>query len=138
MNKATHNFLDNLKQRHDVLGVILFGSHARGNNRPGSDVDLVVILAEGFRRAVEYHDGQAFEIIYTTAEGALAYWESHIDDAAGLWAVAKILYDKDGTIGKLKNEIEQVLAKGKNPIDEYQLGQYRFDAKDTLKYVEYC
>ena len=97
MNKATDSFLESLKQRKDVLGVIMFGSQARGNHRPDSDVDLVIILTEGFRRAIEYHDGQAFEIIYTTSTGALAYWESHIDDAAGLWAVAKILYDKDGT-----------------------------------------
>ena len=137
MNKATHNFLENLKRRKDVLGVIMFGSQARGNSRPDSDVDLVVILNEGFRRAIEYYDGQDFEIIYTTAEGALAYWASHIDDAAGLWAVAEVLYDKDETIAKLKNEIQQVLDKGKKPIDKYQLGQFRFDAEDTLKYVEY-
>jgi predicted nucleotidyltransferase len=137
MNKATHNFLKNLKQSAEVLGVIMFGSQARGNSRPGSDVDLVIILTEGFRRAVEYHEGQAFEIIYTTATGALAYWESHIDDAAGLWAVAKVLYDKDETIAKLKKEIQQVLDKGKKPMYEYQLAQFRFDAEDTLKYVEY-
>src|ERR1700733_10503806 len=137
MNKATHNFLENLKQRTDVLGVIMFGSQAHGNSRPDSDVDLVVILTEGFRRAVEYHDGQAFEIIYTTATGALAYWESHLDDAAGLWEVAKVLYDRGGTVGHLKNQIQQVLDKGKKPIDEYQLGQFRFDAEDILQYVEH-
>jgi len=136
MNKATGNFLEYLKQRADLLGVIMFGSHARGNNRQDSDVDLVIILTEGYRRAVEYRGGQAFEIIYTTATGALAYWKSHIDDAAGLWAVAKVLYDKDGTIAQLENKIQKVLDKGKKPIDEYQLGQFRFDAEDVLKYVE--
>jgi predicted nucleotidyltransferase len=137
LNKATYNFLENLKHREDVLGVIMFGSQARGNNRPDSDVDLVVILTEGFRRAIEYYEGQAFEIIYTTAKGTLAYWESHLDDAAGLWAVAKVLYDKDGIIAHLKNKIQQVLDKGKKPIDRYQLAQFRFDAEDTLKYVEH-
>src|ERR1700722_9591278 len=135
MNKTTHNFLEILKQRKDVLGVIMFGSRARGNDRPESDVDLVVIITEGFRRAVEYHEGQAFEIIYTTGKSALAYWKNHRDDAAGLWAVAKVLYDKDGTIAKLKNKVNMVLKKGKAPIDEHQLGQFRFDAEDTLKYV---
>jgi predicted nucleotidyltransferase len=136
MNNATKNFLKVLRQRPDVLGVIMFGSRARGNNHPDSDVDLVVILTEGYRRAVEYREEQVFEIIYTTATGALAYWKSHIDDAAELWAVAKILYDKDGTIAHLKNKIQKVLDKGKKPIDEYQLRQFRFDAEDTLKYVE--
>lgn len=136
MNEETKKFLEELEQRPDVLGVIMFGSWARGNNRPDSDVDLVVILTEGYRRTVEHRDGQAFEIIYTTEKGAFDYWESHKDDAAGLWAVAKILFDKDGTIEGLKTKIKEVLDAGKKPIDEYQLEQFRFDAEDTLKYVE--
>lgn len=128
--------MEELKQRPDVLGVIMFGSWARGNNRPDSDVDLVVILTEGYRRTVEHRNGQAFEIIYTTEKGAFDYWESHKDDAAGLWAAAKILFDKDGAIERLKTKIMQVLDAGKKPIDEYQLGQFRFDAEDILKYVE--
>lgn len=136
MNEETEKFVAELRQRPDVLGVVLFGSRARGNNRSDSDVDLVVILTEGYRRTVEHRDGQAFEIIYTTEKGALEYWENHKDDAAGLWAVAKILLDKDGTIERLKNNIKEVLDTGKTPIDEYQLGQFRFDAEDQLKYVE--
>lgn len=136
MNQETQNFVEELKKRSDVLGVILFGSWARGNNRPDSDVDLVVILTDGYRRTVEYRDKQAFEIIYTTEKGAFDYWESHKDDAAGLWEIAKILFDKDGTIERLKNKIKKVLNAGKKPIDEFQLGQFRFDAEDQLKYVE--
>lgn len=136
MNTETQKFLDELKQRSDVLGVIMFGSWARGNNRPDSDVDLVVILTEGYRRTVEHRNGQPFEIIYTTEKGAFDYWESHKDDAAGLWEVAKILYDKDGTIKHLQTKIKEVLDAGKKAIDEYQLGQFRFDSEDQLKYVE--
>jgi predicted nucleotidyltransferase len=44
MNNDTQQFIEELKARSDVLGVIMFGSWARGNNRPDSDVDLVVIL----------------------------------------------------------------------------------------------
>src|SRR3989344_9630336 len=109
MNLETQNFVEELKKRQDVLGVILFGSWARGNNRPDSDVDLVVILTNGYRRTVEYRDKQAFEIIYTTEKGAFDYWESHKDDAAGLWEIAKILFDKDGTIEHLKDKIKEVL-----------------------------
>ena len=42
-----------LAQRTDVVGVLLFGSRARGDHRPDSDVDLVVIVRDGFRRCVE-------------------------------------------------------------------------------------
>jgi predicted nucleotidyltransferase len=137
MSNETNKFLEELKQRADVLGVIMFGSWARGNSRPDSDVDLVIILTDGYRRTVEHRNGQAFEIIYTTENAALEYWESHKDDAAGLWAVAKVLFDKDGTVERLKTKITEVLDTGKKPIDEYQLGQFRFDAEDQLKYVEH-
>jgi predicted nucleotidyltransferase len=137
MNEATQKFLEQLKQRADVIGIIMFGSWARGNNRPDSDVDLVVILTEGYQRTVEQRDGQDFEIIYTTEKGAFEYWKGHRDDAAGLWAVAKILYDKDGIIEDLKDKIQKILKEGKKPVDIYQLEQFRFDINDSLKYVEH-
>ncbi len=135
MNRETTKFLQELKQRPDVLGVIMFGSWARGNHRPDSDVDLVVILTDGFRRTVEHRNEQAFEIIYTAGKAAFDYWESHKDEAARLWDVAKILYDKDGAVERLRNQIKVVLDAGKEPIDEFRLGQLRFDAEDLLKYV---
>lgn len=85
---------------------------------------------------MERRDGQAFEIIYTTPKGAYDFWKSHKDDAAGLWDVAKILYDRNGTIRKLKLKTEKTLAAGKKPIDSFQLGQFRFDAEDQIKYAE--
>jgi predicted nucleotidyltransferase len=136
LNNDTKEFLEELKQNPEVVGIILFGSWARGNNRPDSDVDLVVILKEGYRRKVEYRNKQAFEIIYTTERSAVEYWNNHKDDAAGLWEVAKILYDKDGTIRVIKEEIEQIIKNGKKMLDEFQLAQSRFDAEDQLRYVD--
>ncbi|OGM04601.1 hypothetical protein A2715_02320 [Candidatus Woesebacteria bacterium RIFCSPHIGHO2_01_FULL_39_32] len=136
MNNVYDEFVEDLKKRSDVLGIILFGSWARGNNRPDSDVDLVVILKEGFRRTVEYRGSQAFEIIYTIDNSAFDYWESHKDDCAGLWEVAKVLYDKNGTIQRLQKRVKRMLKPGKKPYDQYQLGQLRFDAEDQLNYVK--
>ncbi len=135
LNHDTHMFLDTLKQRPDVIGIILFGSWARGNNRPDSDVDLIVILTSGFKRTVDYHNQQAFEIIYTTADSALAFWENQPDECAGLWAVAKILFDKDGTIKRLQAEAARILQDGKQPHEPDQVKQFRFDAEDQLRYV---
>ncbi len=110
MNKDTQEFIEGLKSRPDILGIILFGSWARGNNRLDSDVDLVVILE---------------------------FWESHKDDCAGLWEVAKVLYDKDRTIERLQTKVEEMLRAGKKPYDTWQLGQVRFDVEDQLGYVEH-
>ena len=135
MNKATEIFLEELKKRPNVVGVILFGSWARGNNRPGSDVDLVVILEEGYQRAVETHNGQPFEIIYTTSQSALAYWEGHKDDAAGLWSVAKILFDRDGTVECLRADVQRFLQDGKKEMNALHLEQLRFDYDDEIRYA---
>ncbi len=136
MNDDTGQFLEELKKRSDVLGVIMFGSWARGNNRPDSDVDLVIILTEGYRRTVEYKNKQAFEIIYTTEKSAVEFWKNKKDDCFGLWSVAKVLYDKDGTIERLKEEAYKIIEAGKKPIDEYQKDQYKFSAKDELVAVK--
>lgn len=136
LNKATKNFVEKLRYDENVLGVILFGSWARGNNRPDSDVDLVVILKEGYQRCVEIHDNQTFEIIYTTEQGAFDFWKSHLDDAFGLWDVAKVLVDKNGAIENLKNKITEVLEKGKPEINKLAIEQFRFDADDQIDYTE--
>ncbi len=137
MYKDIKEFVENLKQRPDVLGIILFGSWACGNNRSDSDVDLVVIQKEGHQRAIDRKGQLIFEIIYTTDKLAFDYWDSHKDDCAGLWDTAKIMYDKDGSIEKLKNKVtKEILKKGKKEINELQLGQLLFDAEDQLNYTE--
>lgn len=42
-----------LKQRPDVLEVRLFGSIARGDAKPGSDVDLFVVVRDGAPRFLD-------------------------------------------------------------------------------------
>ena len=136
MNEQTKLFLEELKNRKEVVGVILFGSWARGNNRENSDVDLVIILEDGYQRCIENRNGQVFEIIYTTEKGAFDFWESNKDDAYGLWSVAKILFDRDGRIQTLKDKITTVLEQGKNDINSLQIEQYKSDVEDLNNYAE--
>jgi len=136
MSDAVKEYLDALADRTDVRAVILFGSRARGDNRPDSDVDLVVILTEGYRRAVEEHDGLRFEIVYVTEDDALKFWLSNPDDGHGVWEVAKILVDKDGCAKRLQDKTSAALAKGKSAIDNFQRSQLRFDAEDQIGYSE--
>jgi predicted nucleotidyltransferase len=56
-----NSYLDKLltlaKKDKDIVAVLLFGSHARGNIRPTSDVDVCLILrreADTFRKRLEY------------------------------------------------------------------------------------
>lgn len=132
MNEATKKFVENLKADDNVLGVILFGSWARGNNRPDSDVDLIVILENGYQRAFENAYDQNFEIIYTTADLALEYWKTYPDDAANLWEVVNILFDRNGKVLDIKSSIMEFLAGGKKPLDDKSKSQLRFSTEDTL------
>ena len=136
MNDIVQRHIKTLAARSDVRAVILFGSRARGNNRPDSDVDLVVILTEGYRRAIEEHDGLLFEIVYVTEDAALKFWLNNPDDGYGVWEVAKILVDKDGCAERLRNQTSAALAKGKPAIDDFQRSQLRFDAEDQISYAE--
>ena len=136
MNEQTKLFLEELKNRKNVVGVILFGSWARGNNRENSDVDLVIILEDGYQRCIENRNGQIFEIIYTTEKGAFDFWKSNKDDAYGLWSVAKVLFDRGGRIQTLKDKITSVLEQGKKDINLLQIEQYKFDAEDLTNYAE--
>ena len=135
LGAQTSAFVAELEQRAGVLGVLLFGSWARGDPRPDSDVDLVVILRDGYRRCVEHRGSQVFEIIYTTEAAALTYWAAHRDDAAGLWDVAKVLYDADGTMRRLATGARDVLAEGKPPLDTERIASLRFDVEDLLRHI---
>lgn len=52
MNSTAEQFIAELREDPNVLGVLLFGSWARGNQREDSDIDLIVIVRDGFRRVV--------------------------------------------------------------------------------------
>ena len=136
MNTITQQYIGELQQNPQVLGIILFGSWARGNNRVDSDVDLLVIVKEGLKRTVEYREGQAFELTYTTEQGAIAYWQLNPNDAVELWRSAKVLFDRDGTVARLKQAGNEIKEKGKTPLTADQYKHYEFDVHDQLKAIE--
>lgn len=43
-NRAISAFIEKLRGSYDVSQMIMFGSRARGDNRPDSDLDLAVVL----------------------------------------------------------------------------------------------
>lgn len=116
--------------------MILFGSQARGDSRPNSDVDLVLLVPSGYRRAVDERDGQAFELMFLSEDVARGYFQQNLDTAAEFWATAQILYERDGGASRLRAEIQKVLAAGKPALDEGTLTSSRFNSEDQLRAVE--
>jgi predicted nucleotidyltransferase len=135
--KIFDKFIEEKKKDDNILGIILFGSWARGDNRPDSDYDLLIITKDKFLRTIEVVEEANFEITYNTYIGTMNYWKDNKDDAAILWAVAKIIYDKDGTIEKLKLEAEKLLSEGKTPLSSDELKHLSFDADDQIAAVSH-
>ena len=90
MNQNTQIFIEKLKLNPWVVGIILFWSWARGNVRPGSDVDLVVILEEGYSRNVEKEGDQIFEIIYITQYLQEKFNQTEIDNFVTQYKIKNI------------------------------------------------
>lgn len=136
INTLAQQYIETLQTNPNVLGIILFGSWARGNNRVDSDIDLLVIVQAGFKRTVETSRGHTFEITCTTEQGALDFWQSNPDDAVELWRIAQVLFDRDGTVARLQQAGHMITVQGKPPLMVDQYAHATFDAHDRLRAVE--
>jgi predicted nucleotidyltransferase len=135
LNKETISFMQQLKTNKNVLGIVLFGSWARGTQRNDSDVDLLVIVKEGYKRSVEYYESQAFEIIYTTPLGAKKYYKTDLDATYRFWAHAKVLFDRDNTVKALHEYAFGLTKEGKSSLSIDDFRHFEFDALDQLRFA---
>jgi len=98
---ALDKFVLALQQDPGVAVIFVFGSFARGDSRPESDIDLLVITGGTFRREVVQRDGVEFEIFYNNTADTIAFWSQNRDDFANFWRDARVLFDRDGTAAHL-------------------------------------
>ena len=127
--------VEELGEREDVRGVALFGSRARGSARPDSDVDLYVLVEEGFWRDVGTRDGTNVEFVYSSADESREYWRARPEAFVKMWDEAQILIDKDGTLEELRREARDLAERGKAPLDQRAIGHRRFHAEDQLRAI---
>jgi len=137
MNEAIRSFVEELAADPEVHGILLFGSHARGVARPDSDADLAVFVEhDGFVMGCCEHDGQEFELVRLSEATATAYFTSNRDHAADVWPVAKILYDPEGQVARVRAHALGLIAQGKPPMDPARLNWSRFAAADRFRAAE--
>jgi hypothetical protein len=94
-----------------IRGIVLGGSHARGDATPYSDVDLACFVADSFRplsKRFLYKDGHLITVGLKTLEGIK---QQLAEPYQALWVVpgfrqAKMLLDKDGSMSQLKHMVE--------------------------------
>jgi len=103
----------------DLLGVVAYGSFARGELAAGSDVDLLVVLSEGVKIT---------RSLYRRWDGVVPAWEGreidlhfvHLPDGddpvSGTWAEAGVcgivLYDHDLIVSRRLIDIRSRIAGG--------------------------
>lgn len=118
------------------LGAAVFGSWARGDNRPNSDIDLLVLTDGLERRSVEKIGDVNVEIVYTSEEGARKFALKRMDSFLNMWRDAQIVFDTSGGLQRLKEFAAQTEAAGKPAMETWQLEHKQFDTVDSLRAVE--
>lgn len=129
------SLVEELSGRPEVLGVALFGSVARGHNRPDSDIDVYVLVDEGSWRDVEGRGDQRFEFVYASEEASRAFWQASPDEFVHQWADARILLDKHGKLNAFRKEAKELRKEGKSALDGRTVRHRQFDAEDQLRAV---
>ena len=133
VNEAIRRFVDELAADPAVRGIILFGSHARGNARADSDADLVILgERDQFEMGFAERDGQKFELLRWSEAVAIRYAMDNRDQAADFWQVAEILYDPDGAAARMRDHAAEMLADGKPPMGEARRAWSRWASEDRL------
>ncbi len=95
-----------------IRGIVLGGSHARGNPTPYSDIDLACFMPDTYgplRKQYFYREGHLVGTVQKTLAGVKA---QIADPYQALWVVpsfrqAKVLLDKDGSMSELKLMVER-------------------------------
>ena len=94
-----------------VQAIFLFGSTARGEARPDSDIDLLVIAPGSFRHEVLRREGVEFEVFFNNESDTVLFWHENHDDFASFWADAQVIFDREGAVGRLRMEARNLNAE---------------------------
>ena len=127
-------FVDELAAEPGVFGIGLFGSQARGTARVGSDADLLVLVDQlGFVMECTERGGQEFELVRLDEATAIQYFTENRDAAADAWPTVKILYDREGRLGLVRDRALALIAEGKPALDEARLMYLRLSSADHIR-----
>lgn len=101
--RLLRDLVEEARGHDDIVGMLLTGSHARGDALPGTDVDLRLILADGHSRPFrsEWRDGVLVERGYADEATAGARLDTH---AMNVYAYldGRILYDPQDALVRLR------------------------------------
>lgn len=96
--ESINRFIKQRQMRGGISAVLLYGSYARGTQHANSDVDIIFIVDQGFKRECVIQDGLLFEVLEETKSNVYSFWQKNLDEDRHwyLWKDVKVLYDRDG------------------------------------------
>jgi len=96
--ESANRFIKQRQLQGDVSAVLLYGSYARGTHHVNSDIDIIFVVDQGFKRECVVQDGLLFEVLEETKNNMYSFWERNMDVDRHwyLWKDMKILFDRDG------------------------------------------
>ncbi len=102
-----------VKSKKDVVAIVLFGSVARGDDAPDSDVEICVILRRGGQRPQRFVlDGVLFTVYWFSTAGMRRQMLEVSGDATRHGFKEGIaLYDPNGWFARLRRDIERLPAE---------------------------
>lgn len=100
-----------------AVGIVASGSIVRGNPGPSSDLDLVILHDQPWRRRVQrWFNGTPVELFFNSEAWLMHCIQSEADEGrpvmAHMLATGKLLLDVDGRLGALKRLSHDILQRG--------------------------
>lgn len=136
---ALNKFLDDWRDRDEVVGALVCGSFVTGDPTGHSDIDVHIVLAAGTEwreRGNRIVDGFLIEYFANPPAQIRAYLQEGTGDNRRMEAVqfttGRILFDKDGTVQKMKDEALRWIAEPFEPMSDTAIELAKYGLWDRL------
>lgn len=142
---ALKEFLKKYEEDDDVIGAVLCGSYATGNQNEYSDIDVHLIL----KNSVNYTergnvDSNSYLIEYSMnpvwkyKEYMTENYNKNILTTANMLAYGKIIYDLDGSVKELQDLALDYIDRPLNNIKAETLDMNNYHLWDNLDELKVC
>ena len=137
--KALNKFLEEWKDRKEVLSAVLSGSRVTSFASKYSDIDVYIILSDDVEwreRGNKMIDGYLIEYFANPIKQIKSYFKEEFErnsfTTARILSIGKILFDKTGIGKKLKKEAQMLMKKKFKKINKTSMELMKYGLWDNL------
>lgn len=126
--KALSTFLEKYEDNEDVIGALLTGSYASGNQNKNSDIDVCIILKDSVdfqERGDKLVNGYLIEYFMNPSWKIKEYFDKNYDNGmctmANMFCYGKVIFDTEGKVKELQDLATKYIDKELKPLKEQEL-----------------